>query len=56
MVDEVADFLGADFKVLWFGLPAINDGGHTPGGAQFLARSDATASGDMLSTALISSS
>ena len=35
MVDEVAEFLGADFEVLRFGLPAINDGGHAPGGAQF---------------------
>ena len=35
MVDEVAEFLGAEFEILWFGLPAINDGRHAPGGTQF---------------------
>ena len=34
MVNEVAKFLGADLEVLRLGLPAINDGGHAPGGAQ----------------------
>jgi len=32
-VNEVANFLGADFEVFAVGLPAINDGGHAPGGA-----------------------
>jgi len=34
MVNEVAKFLGADLEVLRLGLPAINDGGHAPGGTQ----------------------
>ena len=36
MLDQVANFLGADLQVLRLGLPAINDGGDAPGGAQFL--------------------
>ncbi len=34
MVDEVAEFLGVDLEVLGLGLPAVNDGGHAPGGTQ----------------------
>ena len=41
MVDEVAEFLGVDLEVLRFVLPAINDGGHAPGGAQLFGSAPA---------------